>query len=367
MQEFLAILLVVAGLIASAFTIHTVIDQDHALRTFQPQPATITSSEIQIAHSYRSTTWYTPAITYTYPIAQATLTSSQLFPVDTSGNYAWAKSVAKQFPPGAHVTAYVDPTNPDHAFLLHNYLFAPYLYAVASLLAVSTGILLLSSAATLWRAQNNTISVDPEWSLLLPTAFLRDSFRKSLLSFLTFSLATGLFLGHYLLVARPQNPDAWLLTFAAIVISALLLTFTITRWNLSHHINDARISVHPFPMQRSLPLQIKCELDARTTLHVNTMRITIRCTEEYIEREGLKPVTKTRTLAEQTAILVNAETQRTLLPSQILTAQTTLSFAGETLPPSPDPEVPSPTWELLLTVHFNTHPTYHATFPLRVT
>ena len=116
-----------------------------ALRTFRPVSATVLSSDIE---SVRSTgrspsTTYRPAVRYEYIVAGERHVADRVTPLHESRSARWATALARRFVPGATVTAFVNPADPDDAFLVRSRSWLPWVFIVGPflmLLVVSTGL-----------------------------------------------------------------------------------------------------------------------------------------------------------------------------------------------------------------------------------
>lgn len=81
--------------------------------------ATVLSSEVAEHSGVYWRTTYKPSIEFEYTYRGQKHTSDVLYPsmLDENTGYDWAESVVKDYPEGETVTAYVNPENPDGAFL----------------------------------------------------------------------------------------------------------------------------------------------------------------------------------------------------------------------------------------------------------
>jgi hypothetical protein len=111
------------------------------LATWQPVPATVMGSTIDVIHGNRGGVSYRPAVTYWYSRNGTSTVATGVTPMRFGAGYKWAMGISQQFRPGAHVTAYVDPHNPTRAFLVHRFDLLP---------AVFLGIVTLLWVLVLW-------------------------------------------------------------------------------------------------------------------------------------------------------------------------------------------------------------------------
>lgn len=124
----------------------------------QPVDAVIVSADVRrdlVRHTSstqgRSTSTttitYVPEIRYTYAVAGAEHTSTQVHTFPQNGTEPWAQSIVAQFPPGTRVTAYADPAHPDRAFLIRAWMPDPYylVYTGAGCFAILTSMGVLAT------------------------------------------------------------------------------------------------------------------------------------------------------------------------------------------------------------------------------
>jgi Protein of unknown function (DUF3592) len=120
----------------------------YRLTTWQPVSARVLSTDLKAVRGDKGTT-YAPVVRYLYTVNGAQYVSSRVLPLDISASVGWAERLRDRFRPGDAVTAYVDPSHPGSAFLVHEVSMLPLLFAVLPLTVVG----LLAWIAALQRRQ----------------------------------------------------------------------------------------------------------------------------------------------------------------------------------------------------------------------
>ena len=112
--------LVAVGGVFVGLGIHGALEQARLITTATPIPATILSSDTRSsttsAGSGRSISHFA-RIEFEYEHGGVARTSERIWPVGEGGSAAAMRAVAARFPPGSEVTAFVDPADPEVAFL----------------------------------------------------------------------------------------------------------------------------------------------------------------------------------------------------------------------------------------------------------
>jgi hypothetical protein len=136
------------GLFLAAVGAREFFVQRQVLAAATPVEATITRSEVASSRSAdtdrrtlrdTSTTSHTPEVEFTYEVNGVQYTSDLLGPSKIVRGYASADGAAEElrpYPVGAKVTAFVDPTRPERAFLGNEPSVAPHVFMLVGLLLV---------------------------------------------------------------------------------------------------------------------------------------------------------------------------------------------------------------------------------------
>jgi hypothetical protein len=85
--------------------------------TFHPVQATIMADSIFTVRTRFGDEAYVPSAFFRYVVDGRAHYGSNMFAIPRPGSREWARSMVLRFPPDATLTAYVDPDDPDAAFL----------------------------------------------------------------------------------------------------------------------------------------------------------------------------------------------------------------------------------------------------------
>ncbi len=140
--------LAILALLVSIFVVAGVwqeVRETRALRSFRAVTATVLSSDVESVRSAGSSrsAAYRPAVRYEYVVDGERHVADHVTPLHESRSYRWASDLAHRFVPGSTVTAYVDPRDPDDAYLVKTRSWLPWLFIagpVLLLVIASTGL-----------------------------------------------------------------------------------------------------------------------------------------------------------------------------------------------------------------------------------
>ncbi|MBX6332889.1 MAG: DUF3592 domain-containing protein [Gemmatimonadaceae bacterium] len=124
--------------------------QLHRVRSWRPVPATVISTSVTTVRSRNQTT-YRPVVQYRYEVDGRAYESTRVTALTVSRGYAWAQGEIAKYRPGTTTTAYLDPTDPEEAFLDPAISLLPLIFVVLPLLIVA--VLVRGARATQRRAQ----------------------------------------------------------------------------------------------------------------------------------------------------------------------------------------------------------------------
>lgn len=112
MLAFTGVLLVLGGL----YEYYT---RKRSIEKSDRVSATVLSSEVSEHTGVYWRETYKPSVEFEYTYSGQKHTSDDLYPsvLDENTGYDWTKRIVENHPEGETVTAYVDPENPDRAFL----------------------------------------------------------------------------------------------------------------------------------------------------------------------------------------------------------------------------------------------------------
>ena len=376
MKIVLGIVILLFATLISLVGINGIWDQHHAITTFIPVDAEITSAQATRHYHSKGADTYSPDISYQYRYNNQLYHETKVLPYPSQGDSNWAHAIVSEFQPPAaklgpdglpQTHAYIDPQNPSDAILLKRYAANPYLTTHFGLLGVGIAIGFFTGVIAGVRRKMSAIALDDSsWRLLLPTENLRRKCMNATLWCLWITLAGWLPLLHWYLAANQGGTYGALMGILAAALTLAFAAFAVMRWNITRHLSDARLRVNPVPMQRGQPLALELEADAYRALFLQSAAAKFRCIEHYKERRGNKTTAGTRIRFEHEVILSHA--------AKIEAGQPLLlkgEFACDTSPP-PTTDIsaikayPHYTWEVRLHIELEHAPDYRAVFPLEV-
>ena len=128
------------------------VEVDHFL-TWRPVSAVVLNSTVTAVHGSKGGVSYRPVVTYRYAVGGRSYESSNVHVLTVSMGYDWAMGVSAHYVPGAATTAYVDPGDPQHAFLVHRISIVPLIIILVPI--VFGGILRYISD---WNTRQTTLA-----------------------------------------------------------------------------------------------------------------------------------------------------------------------------------------------------------------
>ncbi|MGQ5515464.1 DUF3592 domain-containing protein [Halococcus saccharolyticus] len=139
-----AVILLVIGLAATGFGAYDYIQQSDTVANSVEVNAEITETGVVEASSPGSSLGadHKPTVRFTYNYEGTSYTGTNVFPAETSPDYdtrSEARSVIDGYETGDTVTAYIDPDEPDNAFLKNQTTNAPLLFAGVGMLFIIIG------------------------------------------------------------------------------------------------------------------------------------------------------------------------------------------------------------------------------------
>jgi hypothetical protein len=97
--------------------------------TWHPVPATVISSDVGTVHHSKGDS-YKPVVVYSYRFDGFQFQAATVTPIDISAGQAWAQSIVSRYHPGNTTTAYVNPDDPNRAFIYRQVSLMPLLFVV---------------------------------------------------------------------------------------------------------------------------------------------------------------------------------------------------------------------------------------------
>jgi hypothetical protein len=102
--------------------------QVERLLLWRPVPATVQAATIDAVHGNKGGTSYRPIVTYAYLVGGRAYSSTSVTVINVSRSRSWAVGIVSRYPVGSRTTAYIDPSAPAHAYLVHEVSLLPLLF-----------------------------------------------------------------------------------------------------------------------------------------------------------------------------------------------------------------------------------------------
>lgn len=151
------LILLILGLGITGYGAYDYVQQSDAMWSAVEVDATITEvdlvTESSVSGQSGGKSSYEPRVKFTYEYQDTTYTGTNVFPADITPEYdqrSNAESVIDEYDEGESVTAYVDSTDPDHAFLKNKTSNTPLILAGTGAVAS-----LFGAVSSLKKYQNN--------------------------------------------------------------------------------------------------------------------------------------------------------------------------------------------------------------------
>lgn len=137
--------------------------QARLMRTAVAVPAVIDGAHVDSHLGSKGATIYKPVVDFTYRVDGTVHTGHDPLPmVVSTSSSAPAELVVAQFKAGQEVSAWVDPANPDKAFLLRETSFFPYVFIIFPMIHATLGI-----CFALLAKQEPPVIADRLWKIIL--------------------------------------------------------------------------------------------------------------------------------------------------------------------------------------------------------
>lgn len=130
----LAVMLI-AGMATTGYGVYEYQAQNLALENAQEVEATIISKGVE-SHSARRGVDYRPTVEFSYSYGQQEYTGEKVFPGTSTKDFNTEDAARQQisnYTEGETTTAYLDPENPENAFLKHQGTNTPYILTLIGL------------------------------------------------------------------------------------------------------------------------------------------------------------------------------------------------------------------------------------------
>jgi hypothetical protein len=133
----IAFAVAIVGAAFGAFGVVSLTREYERLSTWLPVPATVLSKRVDIRVDSEGDT-YRPEVVYRYSVNDRPYTSRNALPLNESRSGTWAHRVIAPFAVGGTYTAWYDPANPSHAFIVRSHsIIAPVFTAIGLIVTLS--------------------------------------------------------------------------------------------------------------------------------------------------------------------------------------------------------------------------------------
>ena len=344
-------------------------DQHRKITTFEPVPATVLSSKVQVVHGTdskgRQTTSYEPLVEYRYEVDGRTYRSEEVTPLGGSSTRGWAQSIVDRYAKGSQTEAYHNPSDPSDVFLLKEYSFFPYAFLLFPVVFMSVGVG-VGVGTAIWRRKSEPMPASGGWFELVPTTRLADR-RKAALIIGTVWHVWGLIVwGHYFQVAEsPYGLAAWIVTIVYEGIGLVPVGMVLYYLRLGRILRDAYVLIDTQRVAAGDDVTVHVEQDIFDTVQIDALDVGLVCEETVKRRSGRKTSVTSNVSYEDRVPILQDQPMR---EGETATAEHTYHVpdqADSTSPPG-HKGYPRYKWWIALTTKIPGQPDYRAKFPLTI-
>jgi hypothetical protein len=283
------IFLSLAGLGALLPGGYYVISQAIAMASFAPTPATVVGSQVMTSRGSKGSTNYNPFVQYVYRVAGSDYTSSRVVACSfNTFGYDSSTRIVRANPPGASVTCYVNPADPNDAFLVRSTEFLPYLLTLSgfTMCAIAVGMLFQPASTPA------PTPVGPWWRLapVSPLIASRNAWTGGLIV-ATLGLGAG---AHYLITCEPEIELGAYFALPAYAAGWVLVAIKAARrWSLTRRVHDAMVVIDQHPVRRGTTLNMKLILPVHAPMASVAIGCELSCVKRHTTGSGKSRSTKT--------------------------------------------------------------------------
>jgi hypothetical protein len=372
MNKPLLIISFLIAAIASAIGATLAFSQHDKLTSFKPTNATVLSSNVRITRGSKGSTHYHADITYQYAVAGRPYASNKIALFDETGGRNWAYALVNSHPPGAPITAYVNPADPNDAFLIHEHAVTPY---AISTVGVLIAVVLFAFAFSTGRNKPAPRPLDTNdgWFLLQPRTTTRQRARRAWVAVAALLFLCAPTLAHFFAVAEtPYAAGAWILS-ALSLVALLIALFLAARWSLaSRRVAETLLFLDRPSISPAVPATARVEIYVLPNTPISQVRASLICSTTSKTKSGGKTQITTKDTFTTNIDLPtppeSADDPPLILPGDILLSDdafpTTLLRDNPT-PPAKD-HYPRFSWRIQLHIKIPRAPDVKLVFPVEV-
>lgn len=335
--------------------------QHHAISTFQPVKAMVTKTDIAENRGSKSTS-YTPVVYYTYQLGGKTFHNKRVLPIKISSGYTWASNIISLYPSGTTQTAYVDPDNPQDAFLYRKYSFFPYMFIMFPTLFIGIGIGIATGANNKKRYDHKTHGNEYE---LIPCMSNTHKLKVAIRANIPLWIIWAATVGHYFSVA--QKPYPTLPVVVSCVYTAICVGAGVFVWyfhKLSKTLEPPRMSINNHPLVNGQDFRVNYKQRARENLMGQAVTLDLICWRSTLHHQGGKTRVRRDKVFEDKRQLKDMFSVRIF---DEITATQDFSIPLSEPPTTPNPRgYPRIEWTLKLHVKLQGCPDYRCEYAILV-
>jgi hypothetical protein len=344
--------------------------QDNRIAHSVPVPAQVIASRVEEHVSTdsdgRTSRSYKPVVEFTYSVDDRPYTSDETTPIGVSAGRTWAQGVVDAHPPGAEVTAWVDPRRPDRAFLLAVHSFLPYVFIMFPSVFVGVGLGIFLAGGASRSSPPAPVAGADGWHLLAPQTSLAAKRRSALLVTVAWFIVVGGAAGHYFVVASPPYETlAYVFTAIFGALGLIPLSLLIYYARLALTAADARVYIDKPQLVRGEDVTIGVQQALLDTRTVSAVRLGIVCEVTTRTRSGSKTTISTSPCFEDMETVLEGERIRG--GERIEVSRRVTIPADQAASSAPrERSYPRTRWSIHLKVEIEDSPDYDAVFPVSV-
>jgi len=299
MNRWMSVLLLVAGAAGLFFAIEQIAAQDRIQRRYVATSAQI--DEFSIPNLDQKNRYlFAPQVRYHFDFAGKQYIGTQLTIDIPHLDRGEADEMLRTYATGMHVTAFVDPLDPQQTVLIRSYSLAYYWMAATSafVLVISAGRL-LGIIRPARKTMQLALNADTQGYREVLCGKSIAKRRVANLLLLNCAAIIGAALSIHLVQIIPSVSSDGIVFIAC--LSAVVLVLVIVRlriWRLSRAINQPRVFIQPIQIVRDSPLQIRVTVETKLSLEELHLRAELICTEIVLFFQGRRTMLQRKLAAK---------------------------------------------------------------------
>jgi len=341
-----------------------VLSQHRQITTFRPVEVTVLSRKVESRTSRgrrgRTTTKYTPVISYLYQADGRAYQGARVMPRLDGQSRAWAYEIVNRFREGQVYQGFYDPRNPGDSFLIPHYSFVPYLLILLPAGAVGLGLFF----GLLYSAQKPAPPVPYAggWFEIALQKSVPRKLRVALWTAVFWHVAGLLVATHYFGAAKPPYETLGVVSTSLYEALGVIPVITAFYYHLlKRNAGDARLTINLERPRSGDEFTARVEQEIHGDLEIESLRVGLICDQTTRGRHG----TKTSACHEQ---WITALEGHRSYPGETLVAGVKLQVPAVAEPSTPPDRkgYPRHSWRIAMHTRMTGSPDYRANFLLVV-